>query len=252
MPSQINFGYPWFLSYGHLVVTAVALSFWLLGYARKWSKVLMVLIGAATLWSAAGFLVARFGLNANGRLPLPTEKFLASGTGRVLDMGAGTGRSTLMVLEARPHTTVVALDLFAESFEQHFGPGQSGQERLLSNLRAAGLEQRATIQTGDMRKLPFEAATFDGVVSTYAIDHLSRDGIPAALSEAARVLKPDGQFLMMVISKDYWLNFAFGPLLLHSGTRSPERWTSLLQDAGFQIIEQGKRPGTIYLLARKP
>ena len=252
MSSQINFGYPWFLSYGHLAVTAVGLLFWLIAHARKWSNVLMALLGAVTLWSAAAFLVARFGLDVNGRLPLPTEKFLVSGEGRVLDMGAGTGRSTLMVLEARPHATVVALDLFGESFERHFGPGQSGQERLLSNLKAAGLESRATIQTGDMRKLPFEAAMFDGVVSTYAIDHLNRDGVTASLSEASRVLKPGGEFLMMVIAKDAWLKFAFGPLLLHTGTRSPAQWTSLFQDAGFHIVEQGTRPGTLYILARKP
>lgn len=252
MSAQINFGYPWFLSYGHLPVMAAGVALWLIGRARKWSKALMVLIGALALWSVAAFLVARFYLDVNGRLPLPTPSFLASGKGRVLDMGAGTGRSTLMVLEARPQTTVVALDLFAESFRRHFGPGESGQERLLSNLKAAGVDQRATIQTGDMRKLPFDAATFDGVVSTYAIDHLSRDGIPAALSEAARVLKPGGEFLMMVISKDFWLKVTFGPLLLHSGTRSPEGWVSLLHDAGFQMVEQGTRPGSLYFLARKP
>src|SRR5713226_5037081 len=187
MSSQINFGYPWYLSYGQLVIAAVALSLWLFGYTRKWSTVAMILLGAVTLWSVAAFLVARLALDVNGRLPLPTQSFLASGTGRVLDMGAGTGRSTLMVLEARPQTTVVALDLFGESFKQHFGPGQTGQERLLSNLKAAGVDQRATIQTGDMRKLPFEASTFDAVVSTYAIDHLGRDGVTAALGEAARV-----------------------------------------------------------------
>jgi SAM-dependent methyltransferase len=252
MSPEINFGYPWFLSYGHLAVMAVALPLWLFGYARKWSKTPMILIGAVTLWSFAAFLMTRFGLNANGRLPLPTQGFLASGAGRVLDMGAGTGRSTLMVLEARPQTTVVALDLFGESFERHFGRGQSGQERLLSNLRVAGVEHRAAIQTGDMRRLPFETATFDGVVSTYAIDHLDRDGVNAALSEASRVLKPNGEFLMMVLTKDAWLHFAFGPLLMHSGARSPARWTSLLQDAGFHVVEQGTRPATLYLLARKP
>ena len=252
MQSQINFGYPWFLSYGHLPILAIALSFYLLARARKWSKVLLVLLGAVTLWSATAFLLTRFALDINGRLPLPTQKFLASGAGRVLDMGAGTGRSSLMVLEARPQATVVALDLFAQSYERHFGPGQSGQERLLSNLKAAGLEQRATIQTGDMRQLPFEAATFDGVVSTYAVDHLNRDGVPKALNEASRVLKPNGEFLMMVIAKDPWLQFTFGPLLLHSGTRSPEHWTTLFQDAGLQVVEQGTRPGTLYLLARKP
>jgi ubiquinone/menaquinone biosynthesis C-methylase UbiE len=252
MQSQINFGYPWYLSYGHLVVMAIAGSFLLLGYARKWSKVWMVLIGAVTLWSLAAFVMIRLGLDVNGRLPLPTQRFLASGGGYVLDMGAGTGRSTLMVLEARPQTTVVALDLFAESYEVHFGSGQSGQERLLSNLRAAGLENRATIQTGDMRDLPFEAATFDAVVSTYAIDHLNREGVSRSLSEASRVLKPEGEFLMMVLTKDLWLTATFGPLLLHSGFRSPKRWTGLLQDAGFQMVEQGTRPGTLYFLAEKP
>jgi hypothetical protein len=123
------------LSYGHLVVAVVALSCWLFAYARKWSTTALVLIGAVTLWSFAAFLVARFGLDVNGRLPLPTEMFLVSGQGRVLDMGAGTGRSSLMVLEARPQTTVVALDLFAESYQEHFGYRQSGQERLLANLR---------------------------------------------------------------------------------------------------------------------
>ena len=56
----------------------------------------------------------------------------------------------------------------------------------------------------------------------------------------------------MVIGKDFWLHFAFGPLLLHSGTRSAAGWTSLLQDAGLQVVEVGQRPGTLYLLARKP
>jgi ubiquinone/menaquinone biosynthesis C-methylase UbiE len=247
MTSHLDFAYPWWLSYGHLVITAIALPFLVLGYFRRWSKVLMVLIGAVTLWSVTACVVARFGLDVNGRLPLPTQKFLTSGTGRVLDMGAGTGRSTLMVLEARPQTTVVALDLFSESYRQHFGPGMSGQEKLGSNLRAAGVENRATIQTGDMRQLPFEAATFDGVVSTYAIDHLNREGITTSLAEASRVLKPGGEFLMMVITKDSWLKFTFGPLLLHSGTRGDLWWTSRLKEAGFQVLEQGTRPATLYL-----
>jgi hypothetical protein len=38
------------------------------------------------------------------------------------------------------------------------------------------VNQRATIATADMRKLAFEPAAFDGVVSAYAIDHLNRQG----------------------------------------------------------------------------
>ena len=251
MTGQVHFGYPWYLSSGHLVVTAAALALWLLGRARRWSKAPVVLIGALTVWSIAAFLVARFVCNVNGRLALPTSRFLASGAGRVLDMGAGTGRSTLMVLEARPQTTLVALDLFSSSYEHHFGSGKSGQERLLSNLRAAGLEGRAMIQAADMRKLPFEAAAFDGIVSAYAIDHLNRGGIIESIREASRVLKPGGEFLLMVIGKEPWVIFAFGPLLLHSG-HGPEWWTGRLRDAGFQVLEQGTRPATLYILASKP
>ena len=252
MNGQLNFGYPWWLGYGHLIVAGIFIALCLLGYARKWSRVPMLLLGAVAVWSIAGFIVARFVVNVNGRASLATENFLVSGTGRVLDMGAGTGRSSIMVLEARPRTTLVALDLFGESYTHHFGPEGSPQDRLFANLKAAGVEQRASIQTGDMRKLPFEPDAFDAIVSAYAIDHLNSEGIRLSLAEAARVLKPGGEFLLMVVGKDPWLRFTFGPLMLHSGTRGAEWWTSRLQQAGFQVVENGMRPATLYLLARKP
>jgi SAM-dependent methyltransferase len=167
-------------------------------------------------------------------------------------MGAGTGRSSIMLLEARPQTTLVALDLFGQSFQQHFGPGVRPEDRLLANLKAAGVDGRAEIRAGDMRKLPFEPAAFDAIVSSYAIDHLNREGVQQALTEAARVLKPGGELLVMFIANDAWIQFAFGPLLLHHSTRGLEWWASRLQEAGLQVLEQGSRPATIYLLARKP
>ena len=249
--AHLNFGYPWWLSYGHLPIVACALALLLLGYARKWSKWPMLLLGILVLWSSAAFVVARFTLDINGRASMPTQNFFRSGTGRVLDLGAGTGRSSIMVLEARPQATLVALDLFGDSFEHHFGPGESPQERLLQNLKAAGVAERASITTADMRKLPFEPATFDAIVSAYAVDHLNRDGITQALAEAARVVKPGGDFLLILVGKEPWVQFAFGPLIMHSGARGPAWWATRLQDAGFQILEQGTRPGTLYLLARR-
>ena len=251
MNGQLDFGYPWWLTYGHLIVAAFGVSLLLIGYARRWSRAPMLLLSVAALWSTAAFVVARFVIDVNGRTLLPTQSFLRSGTGRVLDMGAGTGRSCIMVLEARPQTTLVALDLFGDSYEEHFGPGASPQERLRANLKAAGVDRRASIQAGDMRKLPFEPAAFDAIVSSYAVDHLNREGVQQSLAEASRVLKPGGEFLLMVIGKDPWLQFTFGPLLLHSGTRGPAWWTSRLQEAGFQVVEHGMRPATLYLLARR-
>jgi len=249
--ASIDFGYPWWLSFGHLPVLIAALLMGLLGYVRKWSTRAMLFVGALILWSGAALLIERFVIDVNGRPALPTQAFLRSGAGRVLDMGAGTGRSSIMVLESRPRATLVALDLFSESFDQHFGRSGTPQQRLLSNFKAAGVDQRATIATADMRKLPFEPAAFDAVVSAYAIDHLNRQGTDQSLAEAARVLKPGGELLLMIIANEKWAKFAFGPLLSHGGTRGADWWTTHVQRAGFQIMEQGTRPLTFYLLARR-
>lgn len=250
--STLDFGYPWWLSYGHVIVLAPALALLLIGYLRKWSKWPMLFLGALAIWSSAAFLLVRFGFDVNGRAALPTQSFLRSGTGRVLDLGAGTGRSSIMVLAARPQTTLVALDLFGDSFERHFGPGESPQQRLLRNLTAAGVQQRATIETSDMRKLPFEAASFDAIVSSYAVDHLNREGITQALAEAARVVKPGGEFLLILIANDKWAKFLFGPLLSHGGTRGSVWWNTRVKEAGFQVVEEGTYPATLYLLLRRP
>src|SRR5579863_3528034 len=245
--SHLDFGYPWWLSYGHLPLVAGASALLLLGFARKWSRWPMLLLGLVLVWSTAAFVVTRFVFNASGRGSLPTESFFRSGAGRVLDIGAGTGRSSIMVLEARPQATLVALDLFGASFDQHFGRGDTPQQRLWASLRAAGVDQRAAIETADMRKLPFEAASFDAVVSAYAIDHLNREGSRQSLAEAARVMKPGGDFLLMVIGNEPWGHFAFGPLLMHGGARGAGWWTNSLREAGFQILEVGTRPLTLYV-----
>jgi ubiquinone/menaquinone biosynthesis C-methylase UbiE len=259
MHSHINFGYAWYWTYGHLLVAAIALPLLCLAFARKWPKPLLAVLGAVAVWALVAFVAVRLELNMNGRAALPTEAFLPSGSGRVLDMGAGTGRSTLMVLEARPRTFVVALDSFSDEYVRHFGNQGSGKqvpdqgrERLLENLKAAGVDGRAAIQAGDMRQMPIESASFDGVVSAYAIDHLRRDGIPKALGEASRVLKPGGQFLLMVIAKDLWVKFTWGPLFMHTRLPGRDRWAGFLHDAGFQLVEDGTRPATLYFLARKP
>lgn len=249
--AQIDFGYPWWLSYGHLPILLGTVLILLIGYKRKWSALPMLLSGALALWSGAAFLIAHFVIDINGRGSLPTQSFLRSGTGRVLDIGAGTGRSSIMVLEARPGATLVALDLFADSFDRHFGHTESPQQRLLANLKAAGVDQRTTIETADMRKLPFETAAFDAIVSAYAIDHLNRPGIDQALAEAARVVKPGGDFLLMLIAQEPWVRFTFGPLLTHRGPRGPEWWTARLTEAKFKVLEDGTRPGTLYLLAQR-
>jgi ubiquinone/menaquinone biosynthesis C-methylase UbiE len=248
---RLDIAYPWFLTHGHLLLLGVALALLWLGRWRGWRLRWMLVLGAFALWAAASFAAVSTVLDFNGRGELPTQSFLKSGVGSVLDMGAGSGRSSIMVLEARPKATLVALDSFSQSYQSHFGSDRDGQERLASNFRIAGVDARASIRAADMRKMPFEPATFDAIVSAYAIDHLGSQGIGQALAEANRVLKPGGEFLLMVVHKDAWMKALYGPLLEHGGTRSAERWVQFLNAAGFEVREQGAKPITLYFLAAK-
>lgn len=47
---------------------------------------------------------------------------------------------------------------------------------------------------GDMRHLPFEANSFDGVFAKASLLHLKKTEVPRVIDEVARVLKPNGIF----------------------------------------------------------
>lgn len=248
---SIDFGYPWWLSYGHLVFLLPSLGGLLAGWRFGWRRLWLILLGGIAAWAATSLFVTR-SFNVNDVATLPTENFLKSGEGRVLDIGAGTGRSSIMVLSARPKATLVAMDLFGDSFGHHFGSNGDPRGRLLANLKAAGVADRAAIETGDMRKLPFAADQFDAIVSAYAIDHVGRDGARQALAEAHRVVKPGGDVLLVLVGNDRWTRFAYGPLLTHGGTRGPGWWREEAKKAGFAVEEEGSSPATIFLLLRRP
>ena len=246
MHSQINFGYPWYLSWGHLLLAVPsALAAWRL--RNRWVRAVCLVV---VFWALSAWAVLQVGLGVQRRATLPTANFLASGAGRVLDLGAGTGRSAMMVLEARPQATLVALDEFGPSFEMHFG--KSAEHLLLENLKAAGVASRVTVEKADMRKIPISDASFDAIVSAYAIDHLGRRGAEETLREAYRVLKPGGEFLFIVTNADFWLRYMAGPLLVHNRMRGMEDWRPILTGPGFQVAEQGNSPGTLFVLLRKP
>jgi SAM-dependent methyltransferase len=174
-------------------------------------------------------------------------RVLAGGRGRVLDVGAGSGRTAIMLSRARPLVQLTALDVFSGLYINDNSP-----ELLTRNLRTAGIAPgRVHIVTADMRQMPLANGEFDGVVSTYAIDHLNRRGREQALREVARVLRPQGEFLLAVIQSDLWLKFVYGPLLLHHGFPPREYWCRALPEAGFQIEEEGTTPGSIHFLCRR-
>jgi len=246
-----DFGYSWWLTRGHLIVFAVFALLALVAWRRQWRAWITAIVALLALWGLAGTLIVHQVLLFNKPGELPTPQFLPAGSGRVLDLGAGSGRATLMVALARPRAMVTALDLY----QGYFGIENNTPERLMANARVAGAADRVNVKVADMRDLPFENGTFDAALSAFAIDHLPRNDIPVALNEAARVLKGGGQFLYLGLNADMYVRIAFPPFHGHAGfwhrSETAEKWRALLSDAGFEIMSVGTQPGTTWVLGQK-
>lgn len=111
----------------------------------------------------------------------------AKPTGRLLDMGSGTGR-ILTVLGARA-TEAIGIERDARR-----------REESRSRLRFAGLSN-CSIREGDVSRLSFADGSFDTVVVD---DVLVRDAEPErVLAEACRVVTGHGRVLIIVAAERY-------------------------------------------------
>jgi len=239
-----DFGYTWWLRYAMIVPLSLAGCLAAVAVWRSWPRWVFIPMVLVAVWAAASIVVLNGMLNRP--MSLPTERFLTSGSGRVLDVGAGSGRAAIGVLLARPRATAMGVDIY----DGYWGIDQNTPERFMKNARIAGVAERAAARIGDMRELPFGDAEFDAVVSSYAIDHLRRAERPKAIAEVARVLKPGGEFLLLIVHVD-WKTWLVSPLLAHHPSQNPESWRALLQENGFNVEEQSMRFTTLYFLAQK-
>ncbi len=248
--TSYDFGYTWVWTHGHLVPLVLFAALSAVAVWRKWPRWVTGGCAVVALWAAAGFAITQYVLGANRPMDLPTPSFLRAGTGRVLDLGAGSGRSTLMVLQARPAARVTAVDIY----RGYFGIDDNTPARIKANARVAGVEGRLDVETADIRALPFTDASYDAAVSAFVIDHLNREGVTKSLAEVARVLRPGGEFLLIVLNVDTWVRVAY-PLPHGHGyfSHSPAatHWRSAIEGAGLEVVEQGTRPALLYVLARR-
>jgi tRNA (cmo5U34)-methyltransferase len=99
---------------------------------------------------------------------------------RILDLGTGDGRLLALLKLDRPHANSVALDFSAtmlESVQKRFGEDNT-VEIVSHNLD---------------HPLP-NLGTFDAIVSSFAIHHLSHDRKKALYSEIFKIISPGGIF----------------------------------------------------------
>ncbi|MDT4938341.1 MAG: hypothetical protein QOG80_2012 [Pseudonocardiales bacterium] len=132
---------------------------------------------------------------------------------RVLDVGCGTGAVLRELTERLPNVLEMV--------------GVDPSEGMLRVARRDSADQIRFVQAGAER-LPFDDAHFDLVLSTTSYHHWGAQA--AGLAEVARVLAPDGSFVLADLSAR-WIRRR-GP---RSDVRNPGEIVAALQAAGLHI-----------------
>ena len=110
-------------------------------------------------------------------VPLLLEAAQISRGSQVLEIGSGPGHVANTLTEAGAIVT---------------GVDFSAQMVTVARRQYPGI----TFQEADAEQLPFEAGTFDAVVSNFVVHHLARPTV--VFQEVCRVLKPGGRFAFAV------------------------------------------------------
>jgi len=187
------------------IAIVIALAFAIAGIAGSaWSAFALALLVPALGAGGAAWVMLRITrqLAPNGggwerrihdlvvaRLALPDDAKLS-----VLDIGCGDAGLLAALLERHPAVTATGVDFFGANWDY----AQAACE-----ARLAQLGRKATFQRMDAANLAFPDASFDVVVSVMCFHEVrapqgaALSGPLLALSEALRVLRPGGTFVLI-------------------------------------------------------
>jgi demethylmenaquinone methyltransferase/2-methoxy-6-polyprenyl-1,4-benzoquinol methylase len=106
---------------------------------------------------------------------------------RILDVATGTADLAIALQKLNPQS-VIGIDISAGMLA--IGQQKIEQKKLNNNI---------TLQKADSENLPFEDNYFDAVTVAFGVRNF--ENLEKGLSEIRRVLKPDGQFIILEFSK---------------------------------------------------
>jgi ubiquinone/menaquinone biosynthesis C-methylase UbiE len=156
---------------------------------------------------------------------------------RVLDLGCGTGALCVLVAQRQPDARVHAID-----------PDPRALARARARAARAGVAIEFAQGFGD--QLPWPDASFERVLSSLVLHHLTTDEKRGALAEVHRVLAPGGRLLVLDFGAprtrvDRWLTF-----FVHHGGRIADnlagRLPELMREAGFADARETGRVRTLF------
>jgi len=157
---------------------------------------------------------------------------------RVLDLGCGTGTLTVMIKRSHPQATVIGLDPDAKALDR-------AQKKALAATVDVAFHQ------GFASKPPFEAGTFDRVLSSLMFHHLRPAEKRSALQAVRNLLRPGGEihiadwggaqnFLMRAAFLSVQMLDGFETTRDHVRGRLPQ----YLEQAGFSSVTEAHQEMT--------
>jgi len=147
----------------------------------------------------------------------------------LLDLGCGTGTLVQMLQSGRPCTRMIGLDI-------------DGTVLAVAHRKAVETGDAGTcFVQGSATLLPFGDASFDVLVTSLVMHHLTRANKAAALRECLRVLRPDGILLLADFAAPRTLYARAVSLLVRHLEEVEDnmrgRLPGLMADAGFAGIQ---------------
>jgi len=156
---------------------------------------------------------------------------------RVLDLGCGTATLTILLKQTHPTAIVVGLD---------------GDPKILAIAEAkvaqAGVD--LTLDQGLAYEMPYPDQSFDRVVSSLVIHHLTTENKRRAFKEIYRVLRPGGELHVLDFGRPHNLYTSMVAPLIRRLEAAADNVQGLLpamlREAGFDQVDVTRRFTTIF------
>lgn len=159
---------------------------------------------------------------------------------RVLDIGCGTATLTIAIKRSQPEAEVIGLDGDPDVLR-----------RATAKVAAAGLA--IALEHGFSDRLPYADASFDRVLTSLLLHHLTAETKRRTLAEIRRVLRPGGQVHIADWGKaqDPVMRGAFFLIQLLDGFATTTdnvkgKIPQFLRDAGLADVREAGRLRTIF------
>jgi SAM-dependent methyltransferase len=159
---------------------------------------------------------------------------------RVLDLGCGTATLTILVKQAHPDAEVVGLDV---------DPGILA----VAHQKISAARVVVTLREGRAWEAPFGPHSFDRVLSSLVLHHLTSEDKRRTLAHVRELLRPRGELHVADWgeAKNLFMRIAFLGVQLLDGFETTAdnvagRLVPMMEEAGFVSVAETRREPTVF------